>query len=79
MALAGHVMQSGIKADMVPLLYGAQGARKSTGVRLISPISEPYGSFNLNCKDVRPMAVDSCLWHHDHLLTVQLPPYRHSH
>ena len=50
-ALAGRVMQPGIKADMVPLLYGAQGARKSTGVRLISPFSESYASFNLNDKD----------------------------
>ncbi|MGC0696480.1 VapE domain-containing protein [Escherichia coli] len=87
MALAGHVMQSGIKADMVPLLYGAQGARWSTGVHLISPVREPYGCFNLNDKNVPPMVVrwiPVCLrmmpwWHHDHLLTVQLSLYRHSY
>ncbi|AUT95592.1 hypothetical protein MC47_009770 [Citrobacter freundii] len=74
MALAGHVMQSGIKADMVPLLYGAQGARKSTGVHLISPVSEAYGSFNLNNKDLRPMAVDSCLLEDDAMVASR-PPF----
>jgi predicted P-loop ATPase len=43
-------MEPGIKADMVPLI-GVQGARKSTGVRLISPFAESYASFNLNDKD----------------------------
>lgn len=50
-ALAGRVMNPGIKADMVPLLYGRQGARKSTGVRLMSPFPDSYSSFNLNDKD----------------------------
>ena len=50
-ALAGRIMEPGIKADMVPLIHGVQGARKSTGVRLISPFAESYASFNLNDKD----------------------------
>lgn len=36
-ALAGRVLKPGIKADMVPVAYGPQGARKSTGVAAIAP------------------------------------------
>ncbi|VDO06497.1 unnamed protein product [Brugia timori] len=36
-ALAGRVMEPGVKADMVPVLVGAQGLRKSTAVAAIAP------------------------------------------
>lgn len=36
-ALAGRVLKPGIKADMVPILVGAQGAGKSSGVAALSP------------------------------------------
>lgn len=36
-ALAGRVLVPGCKADMVPILVGAQGCGKSTGVAALSP------------------------------------------
>ncbi|ASX26120.1 virulence-associated E family protein [Candidatus Williamhamiltonella defendens] len=36
-ALAGRVLKPGIKADMVPILVGAQGSGKSSGVEALSP------------------------------------------
>lgn len=36
-ALAGRVLKPGIKADMVPILVGAQGSGKSSGVAALSP------------------------------------------
>lgn len=35
-AMAGRVLQPGVKADMVPLLIGKEGVRKSTFVRLLA-------------------------------------------
>ncbi len=39
-ALAGRVLEPGIKADMVPILVGAQGLRKSAGIAALSPDPE---------------------------------------
>lgn len=36
-ALAGRVLEPGIKADMVPILVGRQGCGKSSGVEALSP------------------------------------------
>lgn len=36
-AMAGRVMQPGVKADMVPILVGKQGNRKTTGVTAMAP------------------------------------------
>ncbi|EHG4046848.1 replication protein [Salmonella enterica] len=36
-ALAGRVLEPGIKADMVPVLVGPQGCGKSSGVEALSP------------------------------------------
>lgn len=36
-ALAGRILKPGSKADMIPVLIGAQGARKSTFVKAICP------------------------------------------
>lgn len=36
-ALAGRVLEPGVKADMVPILVGQQGCGKSTGVAALSP------------------------------------------
>lgn len=36
-ALAGRILEPAVKADMVPILVGAQGARKSTAVAAIAP------------------------------------------
>ena len=39
-ALAGRVLDPGCQADMVPILTGIQGMRKSSGVLAMSPTSE---------------------------------------
>ncbi|ENF8356089.1 replication protein [Salmonella enterica] len=36
-ALAGRVLEPGVKADMVPILVGPQGCGKSSGVEALSP------------------------------------------
>ncbi|STH96592.1 replication protein [Citrobacter braakii] len=36
-ALAGRVLEPGVKADMVPILIGPQGCGKSSGVEALSP------------------------------------------
>lgn len=41
-ALAGRVLSPGIKADMVPILSGPQGAGKSSGVAALVPAPEHY-------------------------------------
>ena len=39
-ALAGRVIEPGCKADMAPILIGAQGCRKSSGVAAMAPARE---------------------------------------
>lgn len=46
-ALAGRVMEPGIKADMVPVAVGKQGARKSSTVAAIVPASDFFIEANL--------------------------------
>jgi len=46
-ALAGRVMDPGCQADMAFILKSAQGTRKTTGIRLLSPSEEAFGEFDL--------------------------------
>lgn len=39
-ALAGRVLQPGVQADMVPILVGPQGLRKSRGIMAMAPAEE---------------------------------------
>jgi predicted P-loop ATPase len=41
-ALAGRVLAPGCKADMVPILVGEQGTRKSTGVAAMAPSEQHF-------------------------------------
>lgn len=50
-ALAGRVMSPGIKADMVPILVGHQGAGKSTAVSAMAPAPEFFCEISFNEKD----------------------------
>ena len=50
-ALAGRVMQPGVKADMVPILVGEQGVGKSKAVAAISPSPEFFAEVSLHEKD----------------------------
>lgn len=46
-ALAGRVLEPGVKADMVPVVAGRQGAGKSTVVQAIAPFKTGFGELNL--------------------------------
>ena len=50
-ALAGRVIQPGIKVDMVPILVGEQGLRKSSGVAAMVPSHEFHCEISLSEKD----------------------------
>ena len=50
-ALAGRVMEPGCKADMLPILYGAQGLRKSSGVAAIAPSEDFFTEVSFHEKD----------------------------
>jgi hypothetical protein len=50
-ALAGRVMEPGVKADMVPVLIGAQGEGKSFGLESMVPSEDFYTSINLMARD----------------------------
>ena len=48
-ALAGRIIQPGVKADMVPVLCGNQGVGKSLAVARIAPI-DPHGNKIMSCE-----------------------------
>lgn len=50
-ALAGRVMDPGIKADMVPVAVGPQGAMKSSTVAAIAPSHENFLELDLGGRD----------------------------
>lgn len=50
-AMAGRVMVPGIKADMVPILIGAQGSKKSSSVAAMSPSMEFFTEISFHEKD----------------------------
>lgn len=50
-AMAGRVLSPGCKADMAPVLVGAQGARKSSLVVAMVPSIEHYADVDLRDKD----------------------------
>ncbi|EBX7642630.1 ATPase [Salmonella enterica subsp. enterica serovar Saintpaul] len=50
-ALAGRVLEPGVKADMVPILVGAQGLRKSAGIAALSPDPEFFADISFADKD----------------------------
>ncbi|HGJ5866209.1 VapE domain-containing protein, partial [Arsenophonus nasoniae] len=50
-ALSGRMVQAGIKADMVPLLYGEQGVGKSTGIEKMCPFPDAFTKVDLTKND----------------------------
>lgn len=49
--LAGRVLEPGVKADIVPVAVGGQGARKSTTVAAIAPDERFFGELDLSRRD----------------------------
>lgn len=50
-ALAGRVLSPGVKADMVPILVGAQGIGKSSGIAAMVPSVDHFVEVSLGEKD----------------------------
>jgi hypothetical protein len=50
-ALAGRVLSPGCKADMVPILMGPQGLRKSTFIEMLAPSGDEFAQINLSERD----------------------------
>ena len=50
-ALAGRVLEPGLRADMAPILVGLQGARKTTLLQMMAPNEEWYTEVRLDAKD----------------------------
>lgn len=50
-ALAGRILDPGCQADMAPMLFGAQGAGKSTGISALSPAPEFFTEIDLGDDD----------------------------
>lgn len=50
-ALAGRVLQPGVKADMVPVLISPEGTAKTSGVAAIAPSPDYFSELALNVKD----------------------------
>lgn len=50
-ALGGRCVQPGVKADMVPVLIGAQGVGKTTAVMALSPDPDMFVEVDLTRKD----------------------------
>lgn len=50
-ALAGRVLAPGVQADMVPVLIGRQGMRKTSGVKALVPSAEHFVELSLQAKD----------------------------
>ncbi|HGJ5866168.1 MAG TPA: VapE domain-containing protein [Arsenophonus nasoniae] len=50
-ALAGRIITPGIKADMVPLIFGEQGVGKSTGIEKMCPFPDAFTKVDLSKND----------------------------
>jgi predicted P-loop ATPase len=50
-AMAGRILDPGCQADMVPVLIGDQGARKSTGVKEMAPAVDFFCEISLSDKE----------------------------
>ena len=50
-ALAGRVLKPGVKADMVPVLTGGEGKRKSSWVAALSPNADAFAEVSLKHRD----------------------------
>ncbi len=50
-AQAARILEPGAKVDMVPVLVGEEGTRKSTAISLIPPSGDFFSEFNLGLDD----------------------------
>lgn len=50
-ALAGRVLEPGVRADMAPILIGLQGLKKTTTVQMMVPFEDQYAEVKLTDND----------------------------
>jgi predicted P-loop ATPase len=50
-AHAGRIIHPGVQADMAPVYVGAQGSRKTTAIKAMSPSDDFYCEINLKARD----------------------------
>lgn len=50
-AMAGRVIQPGVRADMAPILAGAQGIKKTTAIQSMVPHEDMYAEIKLDDRD----------------------------
>ena len=50
-AHAGRIIHPGVQADMAPVYVGAQGSRKTTAIKAMSPADDFYCEINLKARD----------------------------
>lgn len=51
-AQAGRILEPGLQVDMVPVLVGAEGLRKTSALKAMVPAKEFYGEFNMSKDDI---------------------------
>lgn len=69
-ALAGRIIEPGVKADMVPLLIGEQGCSKSEATRSIAPSEDQYAGLDFGTSDaenIRKLVSGRCVVELDEL------------
>lgn len=50
-AMAGRVLQPGVRCDMAPILVGVQGIRKTSAIQAMVPHEDMYAEIKLNDRD----------------------------
>lgn len=50
-AMAGRILQPGVRADMAPILVGAQGIRKTSAIQAMVPHEDMYAEIKLDDRD----------------------------
>ncbi|MFL6728086.1 MAG: VapE domain-containing protein [Sphingomicrobium sp.] len=50
-AMAGRILEPGVRADMAPILVGAQGTRKTSVIQAMSPSEDFYAEIKLDDRD----------------------------
>lgn len=50
-AMAGRVLQPGVRCDMAPIMAGVQGIRKTTAIQSMVPHDDMYAEIKLNDRD----------------------------
>ena len=76
-ALLGRALQPGIKADMLPVLQGPQGSRKSTLAELLSPFPGTFARVSLGHEELETLVAGMLVAEVDELRGLQTRDAEH--